>query len=1839
MEIVVNVKEARHLSQSELILRNLFATVQVGSSTLSGNGVRVCDAKFRSGTSENPLVMSVRNSQTETVMYVRNVPISTVLQSARPFEHWIAVYPPGDPQNLHFDSSQPPKDGCPQLLVSIEIDEGNGAPRSSVGPRPSFDYNPTGADPLRRSVDSLQAEMQRSRPSAGVGERSSWSPQASPSYGSQLARASEGLSSSYGGSLDNTVREKEIEARRIKESVAAMALANQRAGDVTKQLQDNRRILDNLTEQLRGLESQLSEQRAATQIVMKDRDRLLAEEEELLEQVRQRDQAFQALRDNRDEIDREISRALGEREHQRMAMDNSTANFQTQTQTLVGDIDQSKRQVQELSEALREREARAREAEDGAKAAAEARRASAEEERRKMREELDKTREVLHASNLELGEDQRRRATVQLAQREVDGLLAGLEREAELVSREDDSQVVGDSAAELASKRERLKEHVDKVVALEEKLQENRQQIWNMSTMHSELHTQAKEKELAALRGEAASADLKQELETRRALAAAAKSSRDSAEQQLDTVQRELERVRSSVEASEAALAERRERQAAEEASLQTETQQREAELAAALAQISELQASYGDLDATVGTQRQRRAALEAFQSRADALSQELRQASDEAGRKSAALEALRVEADAKSRELETLQIRGREHQQRSSALRENRRQSLDESVRLAADLDATIVCALQDLDTHTGASAAAAKAHALTRDELEEAERSLAELVARVESLAAKDAQENAAADELAGKHASATSELAQRGEAAEEAESRAQANAAALAAARAEVDKERQRVAEFQAELEREPLRLEEEARALEEEHERERGKHGELQGRLGVLRVESEAYKQDLAAHEREQALLEAELEGASAERERQATDVERAVEHQELLASEAEERAERASARASELELRLEAAAADHSEVGAAVAAARLHVLALEGEAREAAAACAGRSASAAATRRELDRQRALTERAETASKEIGSEASELRLRLETAEVQAASRESLARRHALLLEEHSRDEDLHRQVLADEAAQAEAFREELAHRRRELLRTKGAEIGQQVEQVDLMEMDRLQLTQQAARDDVELQQLRESLGEQEGAEQELVLRAQRAEEDDRSAAAELSRLRDSDVPALEARSAALARSTAESAACLAALRREAADSKATVDELTSQVALARARSGREAAAAGAGLERASVARAAQDRCREELEAELQRLANDEADSQRRNADTVREVERLSEAVAKTRAELEKQVAQSDAARKGSKGSAASSGAAPDELEGALQRVTDNLADALERARRSKAREDALQQEVEKLKENVRAGLEKMNIQVEHDDLQFETIHTLGEQKRRFEGEVEVLTLGLHDAEQRNAFLMKENLLMQQQVEGIYHGSLQDWAQELQEVKVAGEVARYKEEITLWKQKAEDAKKQKAMELTRNQAQHEETVQGLRDRVGALRREKQRLEHLLGRHEALLRRASGQSGSQALTGLSVPQRPLQVTHRRRKALLVGSNYGDSHAPLKGCINDVFGLQCLLRHTLQFSDDQLCVLVDGGGEGSRTATKANIIAGLQWLVAGAQAGDTLLFAFCGYGAQHPRSPAEPDQYEAYLVPCDFAADLPADATGSLSASSSQPPTPNGVSSSAAPARSWLGGLGRVFRSASSSTAGAGAAAGGGGAQARGTASYRLIPLLEVHDYINRLPAYCRMTVLLDCCYSVMPGVRAQSSFPATFPKVDRGRVDYAKLRDFISRPRFLELPVLPVCHTPEHLLRASPTFPRCTLQCFSACKQREWCAEFPIEGTVQGAFTWSFLKALARGHFHCGIYQLLRTQALILADLSQHFKGVEQTPVLQQSQTAGMHDVVLWT
>jgi len=319
------------------------------------------------------------------------------------------------------------------------------------------------------------------------------------------------------------------------------------------------------------------------------------------------------------------------------------------------------------------------------------------------------------------------------------------------------------------------------------------------------------------------------------------------------------------------------------------------------------------------------------------------------------------------------------------------------------------------------------------------------------------------------------------------------------------------------------------------------------------------------------------------------------------------------------------------------------------------------------------------------------------------------------------------------------------------------------------------------------------------------------------------------------------------------------------------------------------------------------------------------------------------------------------------------------------------------------------------------------------------------------------------------------------------------------------------------------------------------------------------------------------------------------------RRKALIVGINYTGSHARLKGAVNDAWNMYTLLRQSLSLDDDRIRLLVDSDSGNkvspSQVPSRDNILMNLQWLMEGAQPGDSLVLVFCGFGTQHPKD-AEGKEHEAFLVPCDYADDLPSEWWSQVTS-----PAPPGAQKTVP--------------------------------KAPPNAAYRLISMLELNRFITQVPSGATLTTILDCAYPALPGVSPACNLPPTFPRVQRGRVDYDKMLDFVTRPRFLELPALPVQHTMPQIWKPQ-TFPTCKLHCFCAGRLQEWPSELPLEGTVQGTFTWAFAKAFAAGELRCTVGQQQQALESITSELKQHFQGVEQSPSLMLSQSASSSDAV---
>jgi len=110
-------------------------------------------------------------------------------------------------------------------------------------------------------------------------------------------------------------------------------------------------------------------------------------------------------------------------------------------------------------------------------------------------------------------------------------------------------------------------------------------------------------------------------------------------------------------------------------------------------------------------------------------------------------------------------------------------------------------------------------------------------------------------------------------------------------------------------------------------------------------------------------------------------------------------------------------------------------------------------------------------------------------------------------------------------------------------------------------------------------------------------------------------------------------------------------------------------------------------------------------------------------------------------------------------------------------------------------------------------------------------------------------------------------------------------------------------------------------------------------------------------------------------------------------RKALLVGINdyapVGPGGPDLRGCVSDVRDI----AHTLNAlgivpaKPGSMRILTDA------RATRANILAGIKWLVGGAKKGDVLIFHYSGHGSRvADTSGAEIDGKDETICPHDYA-------------------------------------------------------------------------------------------------------------------------------------------------------------------------------------------------------------------------------------------------------
>ncbi len=104
-------------------------------------------------------------------------------------------------------------------------------------------------------------------------------------------------------------------------------------------------------------------------------------------------------------------------------------------------------------------------------------------------------------------------------------------------------------------------------------------------------------------------------------------------------------------------------------------------------------------------------------------------------------------------------------------------------------------------------------------------------------------------------------------------------------------------------------------------------------------------------------------------------------------------------------------------------------------------------------------------------------------------------------------------------------------------------------------------------------------------------------------------------------------------------------------------------------------------------------------------------------------------------------------------------------------------------------------------------------------------------------------------------------------------------------------------------------------------------------------------------------------------------------------RKALCVGINdYPGEGNDLNGCINDANDWAGLLIEHFDFPESGVKVVLDS------EATKANMVAGIEELISGAQAGDVLVFTNSSHGSYVAERGGDEPKYDEILCPYDVA-------------------------------------------------------------------------------------------------------------------------------------------------------------------------------------------------------------------------------------------------------
>eukprot|EP00927_Polykrikos_kofoidii_P029966 TRINITY_DN25841_c0_g1_i1.p1 TRINITY_DN25841_c0_g1~~TRINITY_DN25841_c0_g1_i1.p1 ORF type:complete len:1924 (-),score=383.78 TRINITY_DN25841_c0_g1_i1:85-5856(-) len=1921
MDVLVSVLGSKHLSQSSLIARSLYSTLQINGATHRAAKVEVEDVPFvvpggMAGAASKSLVITLRNGHTQTAMYVRHIPLSVVCGSDDAINMWVAVHASSDPLSQSTDDiGVQPRPDVPQILLSMR------RVGSDEGGCEEIDL-----ERLRNTQARLEAELEQTRNQTSRlmsgGDRSVVGHNGGGSIPSSQEgsgfRGSTGFvhetgtrSSTLGrpSVLDSpevlAIRETERQAQDIKSKVNAMADAQRQAQSAEQQLQD---ILREVSDVCRRVEQAEQELQVVTLARHRgEREKSLAREKcsQARETLRLRDLSILELQGTRDHAERQLSEALSDRERQRTDMDTSLQRFDAEVRNIGAELDRWRAEATSLADAVQLCDRRVLELRERSQlsAAADFRDTA---EFAALQQQLDDALADLNRDRTRCEQAQKQARDLEVSLQEARETLA--QRELLAVEKRQRTKQL---RLEVGACERELIVQIGRAAQLDGQVGENRNQLRDLEGRHDDVRKRVE-------RHDVAEQELQAEALSLRELILSEEKSCEHDQRKSAELEEQLKRIREEVEQQRHCSAE-----------LNRNHQEADSERSRSIDTLSATRRSLTN-ESTVA-----KGEIERLTAKRASLGRDIDQAEAEVTTREKAVEELDRRARDAEKELEALKVgqhaRERERDQTAHQLTELEIEL--ERVREELLAVETEACDLE--------SASAANEDQLRRTELE-LQADLVKLRAQLndgraeaEMLRRQESDHQISLEETRRVLQDKRKRLTALREAEGSQKIEGDSSKASLQELRRSIAQQASALGLHRESQERSNRELDVVASDMNRAETKEKGLQESLDATREHLGQRAVAARDAFCAAEQQREDIVEELQRLKAHR--QSVVARRAASEAALRQSEASlegarrdaETAQRESGlRMKSFQEELATAEAEGAESEARAATVEAQLESLELQVSE------GHVEEAALTRAVDERRQALAEARLTlehweqknraslhetkprlvtkfASLQDDAAAEERRTRktheeLKSAEVEAARVRQLeaeceAVDAALRATRIERDHDR-----GEQSAELELTRRGVALEASKILAEKNAELDRHIELIDVLERDVLTLSSkvEGAGHVKGALMKRVSAAEEQGSIAKQRLEAEQRRllplRDELATAKAVKQRKERQVQAVQQRAMAAAKAADQ-------LEQEAKALADGLTELRSRTAQANEEQRTRLENLRKNVASQEALGAESQKNAKRLEIEVQGVRNRFEGIRQGTVDMKRHVELLrgelqdieqdQQGAEKNQKRMEEQTRQQLQTFQEIEDEVArfQQGTAAEEqkihlLREQLKTRSEDYKHATGEARVLEVTNEDLKVELDGIREQLSSLEDNLSYQVEHGNLQFTSIEKLEEEISRHAGEAEVLTLGLHDAEQRSEFLQKENFLMRQQVEGIYKGSLQDWALEVLSVKVAAEVERNKDELSHWQQVAEDAERDIRVDVEAAQRRQEEVEATLRRKLDDLSVEIQRYDKRIKTSEDLMPsvQASVHTLPAAMHGfVSLPARLASAlaagTAGRRRALVVGCNCSKSHAPLQGCANDAWNVQCLLRHSLHFREEQVRCLINSSSScpspPRSQASRDNIADGIRWLVSGVQPGDSVLFYFSGYSTKQVVSGRNGHQ-EVFLVPQDFAEDLPPQFLESLasgvmtttagdfgnhsSTGSLNVPQPSLRRFSRSPVRAQqvVQEQPGFRRSVSPSQA----------RRARmkdeivTSSSYRLIAISEIRHMLTQLPRGCKATIILDCYDASVPGMKIVASPLMPTPRASnikgadigapigvegsRGRVGQPRadgLGDRGWRNRRLDLPALSVAPRPSIRLGAidNPaggqiiTMPSimCAVHAYAACTLEQPCAEMRIEGVVQGLFTWAFVKALTACHLEGTLNQHNKALQHILLDFRSSGLSSNQSPVLQIGGPATTQDIAL--